>query len=361
MKTLVFFGFIYTFLFPMGCGEVFDNRGNSTSTNQNNQEDWAIPRDQVFNGGPGKDGIPALTEPEFIPAGSADYLQEDDLVIGFVQGDDARAYPHSILDWHEIVNDRIGEADIAITYCPLTGTGIGWNREIDGQVTTFGVSGLLYNSNLIPYDRGTDSNWSQIRLDCVQGKLKGRQAETFPMLETTWSTWKQIYPETQVISANTGYNRNYGQYPYGNYRSDNDLLLFPVSNEDDRIPSKERVLGIIGSGDVRVYRFEEFGDELGLLHDTLGGESVVIAGNRKDNFMLAFINDPGDGTRLSLHPVHDKYPVVMSDEEGNMWDVHGRAVAGPRIDEQLGVLPSFMGYWFSFAAFYSELTIYGSS
>ena len=361
MKAFIFFGFIYTFMFPMGCGEVFDNDGNSASANQNGQNGWAIPRDQVFNGGPGKDGIPALTEPVFISARSADYLDEDDLVMGFVHGDDARAYPHSILDWHEIINDRIGEADIAVTYCPLTGTGIGWNREIGGQVTTFGVSGLLFNSNLIPYDRETDSNWSQIRLDCVQGKLKGRQVETIPMLETTWRTWKQMYPETKVISEHTGYNRNYGQYPYGNYRSDHDMMLFPVANRDDRIPGKERVLGIIGPEDVRVYRFEAFGDKVAVLHDTLGGKHVVITGNQKDHFMLAFINDPGDGTRLSFSAVQDSYPVVISDEEGNMWDVHGRAVAGPRKNERLEILPSFMGYWFSFAAFYPELSIYGSS
>jgi hypothetical protein len=180
------------------------------------------------------------------------------------------------------------------------------------------------------------------------------------MLETTWGTWKQMYPKTGVISENTGYMRNYGQYPYGNYQNDKDLLLFPVSNKDDRIPSKERVLGIIVSGDVRVYRFEEFGNKVSLLHDTLEGKNIVIAGNKKDHFMLAFMNDPGDGTRLSLRAVQDRYPVVMSDEEGNMWDVHGRAVAGPRINQRLGRLPSFMGYWFSFAAFYPELTIYGS-
>jgi len=138
------------------------------------------------------------------------------LVIGFAQGDDARAYPHFILDWHEIVNDRVGDIHIAVTYCPLTGTGIGWEREINGSVTTFGVSGLLFNSNLIPYDRNTDSNWSQIRLDCVNGDLIGTEAETHVLVETTWKT---MYPKTLVMSMNTGYNRSYGNYPYGNYRT----------------------------------------------------------------------------------------------------------------------------------------------
>ena len=344
-----------------GCDEDPDNLGKGSSNGLDNQENWSIPRDEVFDGGPGKDGIPALEDPEFISAGSANYLSDDDLVIGFVVEGEARAYPHDILDWHEIINDQVGNVNIAVTYCPLTGTGIGWNREIDGKVTTFGVSGLLYNSNLIPYDRETNSNWSQIRLDCVNGKLKGREVETLPMVETTWLTWKKMYPDTRVLSENTGYNRNYGSYPYGSYRTSNDYLIFPVANKDDRIPNKERVLGIVLSNVVRVYRFSDFEESVTVFQDKLDGQSIVIAGNRGDSFMLAYENDPGDGTTLSFRAVHDQYPVVMSDDEGNMWDVNGRAIAGPRKGARLGVIPSFLGYWFSFAAFYPDLSIYGDS
>jgi hypothetical protein len=335
--------------------------GNRSSNGSDTTQSWLIPRNEVKDGGPGKDGIPALEDPEFISAGSADYLAEDDMVIGLVVGDEARAYSHDILDWHEIVNDQVYDVSIAVTYCPLTGTGIGWNREIDGNMTTFGVSGLLYNSNLIPYDRASDSNWSQIRLDCVNGKLKGKVVETIPMVETTWKTWKMMYPDTRVLSTSTGHERPYGRYPYGNYRTDDDLLLFPVAHEDDRIPKKERVLGIVLSGNLRAYRFSELGISMSVIQEEVEGLNLVIAGNREDNFMVAFLNDPGDGTRLSFSAVQDQYPVVMSDEEGNLWDVNGRAVDGPRKGSRLGNLPSCMGYWFSFAAFYPELTIYGSS
>lgn len=361
MRHSLFFGFLCSFMLLWGCEEEPDKNGNSSSSGPGGQDGWSIPRDEVFDGGPGKDGIPALTEPEFISAQSADYLSDDDLVIGFVLGDEARAYPHDILDWHEIVNDQVGDVNISVTYCPLTGTGIGWNRDIDGNVTTYGVSGLLFNSNLIPYDRGSNSNWSQIRLDCVQGELKGRKVETFHLVETTWLTWKKMYPGTKVLSKNTGYSRDYGRYPYGNYRTDNDNLIFPVANEDDRIPNKERVLGIINAGSVRVYRFADFGETVSVIQDTLRGKDIVITGNSKDNFMLAFVNDPGDGVALSFSAVQDQYPVVMTDDEGNMWDVSGRAVAGTRKDAQLVLLPSFLGYWFSFAAFYPDLTIYGDS
>ena len=361
MRHILILLLLCSFILLMGCEIEPDKNGNTSSPGSDSLQSWSIPRDEVFDGGPGKDGIPALTEPEFISAEAADYLKDDELVIGFVHGDEARAYPHHILDWHEIINDRVGEVNIALTYCPLTGTGIGWNREIDGNVTTFGVSGLLYNSNLIPYDRETNSNWSQMRLDCVNGKLKGRKVETFPLVETTWHTWREMYPSTKVVSRNTGHNRDYGRYPYGNYRTSHSSLIFPVANEDNRLPNKERVLGIVQPGNVRVYSFAGLGDTVTVVNDELNGRNFVIVGNREDNFMVSFINDPGDGSTLSFSAVQGQYPIVMTDGEGNMWDVSGRAVAGPRKDARLNAVPSFMGYWFSFAAFYPELSIYGDS
>ncbi len=360
MKRSIFFGILWPFMLLWGCEEEPGGKGGNF-TGSGNTESWSIPVDEVFDGGPGKDGIPALTEPAYISAGAADYLTDDELVIGFVHGDEARAYPHQILDWHEIINDRVGDVNISVTYCPLTGTGIGWNRKIDGEVTTFGVSGLLYNSNLIPYDRKTDSNWSQIRLDCVNGELRGKDVETFPLIETTWKTWKEMYPSSTVVSQETGHDRNYGRYPYGNYRTAHDYLIFPVANEDDRLPNKERVLGIVLSGNVRVYSFAGFGDTVSVINDELNGRNVVVAGNKEDNFMVSYFNDPGDGSTLSFSAVQGQYPVVMTDGEGNMWDVNGRAVAGPRKDARLSPASSFIGYWFSFAAFYPNLTIYGDS
>jgi len=357
MKRSLVFGILWPVMLLMGCEDGPAGNGAIFS----GSDSWSIPRDEVFDGGPGKDGIPALTEPEFISAGEAEYLSDDELVLGFVHGDEARAYPHDILDWHEIINDLVGDVNISVTYCPLTGTGIGWNREIDGNVTTFGVSGLLYNSNLIPYDRSTGSNWSQIRLDCVNGEHIGKKVEVFPLVETTWFTWKEMYPTTTVVSRNTGHDRNYGRYPYGNYRTAHDNLIFPVANEDDRFQNKERVLGIVQSGRVRVYSFTGFDDKVNVINDELNGIDVVVAGNREDNFMVAYINDPGDGSTLSFSAVQGQYPVVMTDGEGNMWDVNGRAVAGPRKDARLSPAASFMGYWFSFAAFYPDLTIYGDS
>ena len=331
---------------------------SGNNNNNNNYDSWLIPKSEVFDGGPGKDGIPALEEPQFIAASSANYLEEDDLVIGYVNGDDIRAYPHAILDWHEIINDEVGNIKLAVTYCPLTGTGIGWSRKFEGTTTTFGVSGLLYNSNLIPYDRNSGSNWSQMRLDCVNGDFIGSEIGTHTLVETTWKIWKKMYPDTKVVSSNTGHGRPYGTYPYGNYRTNDNYLIFPISNRDQRLQNKDRVHGIVADGNSKVYPLSLFGSIVTVIMDGFQGRNYVVVGNGLDNFAVSFNADPGDGTVLTFSAVQDKYPIVMTDNEGNMWDVFGKALSGPREGSQLNHARSFMGYWFSFAAFYPLVLIY---
>jgi hypothetical protein len=356
MKWNALIGAAVIVLSLWGCEKETDDNEPPGSNNG-----WLIPKTEVYDGGPGKDGIPALTEPDFIPAGDAGYLAEDDLVLGYAVGSEVRAYPHPILDWHEIINDRVGDVNISVTYCPLTGTGIGWNRSINGKVTTFGVSGLLYNSNLIPYDRESNSNWSQIRLECVNGELTGTRAEIFPLVETTWRTWKEMYPDSKVVSTKTGYSRNYGHYPYGNYRTNHDYLIFPVANQDNRFENKTRVHGIVHSGNARIYPLTSFGEQVTVIQDQLFGEDYVLVGNGTDEFVVSFFRDPGDETLLSFFAVQEQYPVVMTDNEGNSWDLFGQAISGPRKGTSLAHARSFIGYWFSFAAFYPDLSIYGES
>ena len=275
-----------------------------------------------------------------------------------MSGNEAVAYPHIILDWHEIVNDDVAQSAIAVTYCPLTGTGIGWGRIVNGSKTTFGVSGLLYNNNLIPYDRSTRSNWSQIRLDCVNGRLIGDVIETFPVVETTWGTWKSMFPETKVLSLNTGYSREYGEYPYGDYRTNNNYLLFPLSNYDGRLPAKERVHGIIINGRAKVYQFDDFTDEqTSVIVDSFEDESIVVVGSNEKNFIVSFYDTLLDGTRLTF-TAEDNGEAILSDNEGNFWNAFGYAISGPRQGERLTTTTSFIGYWFSWGAFYDTPEIY---
>ncbi len=231
----------------------------SAAIAQSSDPDWAIPSNRVLDGGPGKDGIPSLENLNFITPNEVGYLQDDDLVVGFKVGEDVRAYPHRILDWHEIVNDLLGDdVYVSINYCPLTGTASAWNRVINNEISTFGVSGKLYSTNLMPYDRATDSYWSQMRFDCVNGSRIGEKAKTFMVVETTWTTWRTMFPQSQVLTPQTGFNRDYTRYPYGDYMTNDDFLIFPLEYDDTRLGRKERVHGVIINGQAKVYPLDLF-------------------------------------------------------------------------------------------------------
>ena len=344
---------ILIFLIPIIIIACSDDPVYNDNDNSNNYS-WLIPVDEVYDGGPGKDGIPALDSPELIDVDEVKYLENDDLVLGIVSQNDIIAYPHKILDWHEIINTSPGNIHVAITYCPLTGTGIGWNREINGSVTTFGVSGLLYNSNLIPYDRQTDSNWSQIGLDCVYGLRAGTNIEVINIIETNWETWKSMYPNSKVVSTNTGYTRNYDSYPYGTYKT-NESLIFPVNPLDNRLHIKERVHGIIINDQAKTYRFSSFSNSrFSIIEDEFQNKDLLIIGSQNENLIVSFINE----TTLNFQIVQDQLPIILEDNEGNSWDIWGNAVSGPREGEELKSTISFMGFWFAWGAFYPDAEIY---
>lgn len=319
--------------------------------------EWLIPQSEVKDGGPGKDGIPALLNPEFIDIGAADYLDDDDLVIGYRLGNDTRAYPHKILDWHEIANDEVNGVAKAITYCPLTGTAIGWEREYNGETTTFGVSGLLYNTNLMPYDRLTNSTWSQLGLQSVNGSLIGTEAQTFQVFETTWETWKSLFPDSKVMSTNTGHSRNYSRYPYGDYRT-SPGLIFSVSLDDSRLPQKERVHGIIIDNQVKAYQFQNFtGGKV--IKDNFQNQDIVVIGHEGSNYIISFYQKIIDGTTLEFQIIENpSNGLILEDQFENKWNPFGQAIEGPNQGEQLNMTNSVIGMWFSWAPFYGQPALY---
>jgi len=349
---------IFFILLQLSC-DTDNNSPSVRNTSQNPGNLWLIPRAQVFDGGPGKDGIPALSNPDFVPVDQVDYLKNNDLVLGFRDGAEIRAYPHAILDWHEIINDELNGIKYAVTYCPLTGTGIAWDRELDGKETTFGVSGLLYNTNLIPYDRLSESNWSQIGMKCVNGKFMGDPVIYHHLIETSWQTWKALYPNSKVVSPNTGFDRSYGRYPYGNYKTANDYLLFPVSINDDRIPAKERVLAITDIARTIVYRFSSFTGGVRIIEDELGSNDIIIIGDAEKEYIVAFENQMRGKKRDYVIASDLNNPnVVFIDDLGNKYDLFGYVVSGPDQGKRLGAVTSFMAYWFSLGSFYSNIQIF---
>jgi len=318
---------------------------------------WTVPIDEVFDGGPGKDGIPSIDNPIFLEAGEAEvegYMNDDDLVIGIVKENVAKAYPHRILDWHEIVNDDVFGEKITISYCPLTGTAFGWKSFVDNKFTEFGVSGLLYNTNLILYDRESGSYWSQLKLECINGKFIGSSPETVNIIETTWGVWKEMYPSTKILSDKQGFSRNYAEYPYGGYKEDDSFLYFPVSKSNSSIPNKNRVHAIIQGNSAKVFEFSSFGDGKTIKSEFLS-DKILIVGNPK--MINSYILGPQHANLIFEYdfstPEH-----YFKDNEGNKWNVLGVAVDGPRIGEELVSTNSLMSYWLAIPPFFSNIEIY---
>ncbi len=331
---------------------------SSIDSDESRTQEWLIPVDQIFDGGPGKDGIPSIDNPQFIPVDQVPpYLHDDDLVVGIRIGDEIRAYPHPILDWHEIVNDDIGGNAFSVTYCPLTGSAVTWDRVLETGRTTFGVSGLLYNSNLIAYDRITDSYWSQMMMQAVHGPLIRERADLVTSTETRWDTWRKLYPDSKVLSTDTGFNRQYGVYPYGDYKFSN-RLLFPVVNSDDRLHRKERVIGTMFDNGTRVFEINKFPDSIHTINDVYLNYPLVTVGSGELNFVAVYERTLDDGTVLTFMPVQDELPIVMKDNEGTKWDIFGYGIDGLRTGTRLRQARSYVAYWFAWAAFFPGAAIH---
>ena len=238
-------------------------------------DDALVPAKQILSGGPGRDGIPSLDYPAFIVARNADYLNEEDRILGIEVNGVARAYPIRILNYHEIVNDIVGGEAIVVTYCPLCGSGMAFNAEINNKSFEFGVSGLLYNSDVLLYDRQTGSLWSQILKTSVTGAMSGTRLTAIPLSHTTWQDWYARHPTTDVLSPETGYRRNYRVDPYPGY-SRSGKLYFPVQEESRLYSRKALVMGLEIDGEFKVYPFAELQKGSGRFTDEFNGTRFEV-------------------------------------------------------------------------------------
>jgi hypothetical protein len=195
----------------------------------------------LLSGGPGRDGIPALDEPRFVPI--AEFDRPDDVqAIVLADGPEVRAYPYNILIWHEIVNDTVDGQPVAVTFCPLCGSAIVFDRTLpSGEVATFGVSGALIESNLVMFDRATESLWQQSTGEALAGALVGQELDRVQFQRLTLGELRERYPEAQVLSEQTGHARTYGRNPYSGY-NESDEFIFAPSFTDARLDPKEIVV-----------------------------------------------------------------------------------------------------------------------
>lgn len=211
-----------------------------------------IPLSEIRSGGPPRDGIPAIDKPKFISASRAAFLRPDDLVMSVTADGMTRAYPLRILVRHEIVNDQMGNQAFVVTYCPLCGTAMVFNSRINGRMLTFGVSGLLYQSDVLMYDRQTDSLWSQLAMKAVSGPQVNTELEWLASEHLTWAAWREKYPQGEVLSTQTGSQRNYSGSSYASYEQSPDTM-FPVPTYRAELPKKDWVVGVIVDGVARAY------------------------------------------------------------------------------------------------------------
>jgi hypothetical protein len=207
--------------------------------------------DTVFQGCPQRDCIPSIDRPQFLKTAEVEFLEADDLVLSITHAGITRAYPTRILDRHEIVNDHFGETPVAVTYCPLCGSGLAFVRVLDGAEVEMGVSGLLHNNDLIMYDRKTESLWQQVTGKAIAGPKRGSRLEALPVVVAQWDDWRQAYPDAQVLAL-PGDLKHYKKFVYGDYAT-SDRLLFPVSAQDARLHTKKVIYGAeIGEQSVAV-------------------------------------------------------------------------------------------------------------
>ena len=350
-KTL--FALLISALIITACGS--SGRGG----NKNNpQDDWLVPISDLADGGPGLDGIPAIESPQFESVSTITSVAPNDLLVVLQSGGQVKAYPHDIMDYHEVVNDGPADALFSMSYCPLTASAVAWEGIIlSGADPTFGTSGLLYNSNLLLYDRATGSLWSQMLQLAVNGLLIGDEPNRIRLFETSLSTLRIMYPDALVMTRDTGHSRNYDEYLYGNYRSV-PQLLFEVSRISNLLGQKVRLIGIHTDAKSKVYQLGAFGSTTQTINDQFEDQAIVIVGNSALSYAAIYSRELSDGTILSFNPVQDDLPNVMTDTEGNVWDIFGTAVSGPRVGVQLAQTKSYVAMWFAWYAHFLDVEIH---
>lgn len=318
----------------------------------------AIDLGELRRGGPPKDGIPSIDRPRFVdPAAASSWLSPKEPVLAVQLNGQARAYPLQILIWHELVNDQIGELPILVSYCPLCNSAIVFDRRIGGEVYEFGVSGMLRHSDMVMYDRKTDSLWQQLTGEAIVGEMTGQKLKILPSQVVSFETFAQSFPTGQVLSRETGHARPYGQNPYAGYEFANRLLMPVPIKKATRLRPLERIVTVEIGGIAKAYPFPMLRSQR-VVEDRIKETRYVvlfeegavtaldhqeIAKSREIGSAGVFLRDL-DGKRLSFRR---KGAQILDKETGSVWNVLGVATSGPLAGKRL--TPLEHGTYFAFA------------
>ncbi|NOZ29310.1 MAG: DUF3179 domain-containing protein [Chloroflexi bacterium] len=325
---------------------------------------------EILSGGPPKDGIPAIDEPRFVGVEEADaWLEPREPVILLQVGDDVRAYPIQILIWHEIVNDRVGNVPVVVTFCPLCNTAIAFERMVGGRALDFGTTGRLRFSNLIMYDRQTESWWQQASGEAVAGDFAGRRLMPLPAAIVSWADFKTVYPDGKVLSRETGYRRSYGRNPYVGYDDvDQSPFLYDGPETPGVLPAMARVVTVDLNGEAVAYPYDIL-QRVHVVNDVVGGIPIVVfwapgIASPLDVGAVAQGRDVGTANVFSRKLEGEVFTFrydgqrVIDDQTNSEWNVLGRAVGGKLAGKQLTPVVNINHFWFSWAAFRPDTRVY---
>ena len=328
-----------------------------------------VALDEIRSGGPPKDGIPAIDRPRFLGAAAASrWLDPREPVIVFEHGGEERAYPLQILIFHEIVNDTVGGAPVAVTFCPLCNASIVFDRKVSGAILDFGTTGKLRKSDLVMYDRQTESWWQQFTGKGIVGHYAGTALRTLPSMIASFAGFREAHPRGRVLSRETGFVRPYGKNPYRGYDRVGDHPFLFTDPVDPRLPAMERVLGVASGGVVRIYPFATLAARR-VINDELDGKPIavfsaegmlsvldaeLIRESRRIPAAAAYSRVAGNRI-LSFEMRGER---IFDRETGSRWDIFGTAVAGRMKGARLEPADSGVHFAFAWLAFHPESEIF---
>lgn len=282
-------------------------------------DDTAVPVEHLVRAAPAKDSISSIDDPQWVATADCDYLENEDILLSVTVGEETRAYPLRILVWHEIVNDTFGDQAVAITYSALTGSGLAFasGENADGTPRKFGVSGVLYNSGLLMYDRATESLWSQLKFMGISKDFVEEPLTPMTTRRMTWEAWKQAFPDGQVLAIETGFDNDYlSEWPYGDYADQKETIFpFDINPDRDEFHTKARMIGMSEGWAARAWPLENIKAK-GQMFDSLGATPIQITFDEKTQ------------------------DVVITD-----------IISGK-------MLPSVSVYWFAWQAFYPDSSVW---
>lgn len=329
----------------------------------------SVPLSEIRSGGPPKDGIPAIERPSFDSVEAAGkWLKANEPVVLFVQNGEARAYPLQILIWHEIVNDTVGGTPASITFCPLCNTAIVFDRRLEGRVLDFGTTGKLRFSDLVMYDRQTESWWQQVTGEAIVGELTGKRLSFLPVQIVSWETFRSFFSRGRVLNRSTGHVRSYGQNPYVGYDDVNASPFLYSGPRDARLRPMERVVTVsIGREDV-AYPFSVL-EKARVVNDTVGQKPIVVmfekgVASALDGSSIAGSRDVGTGAVFErilngqVLTFRANQARIVDAQTGSAWTILGQAITGPLKGKRLSPIVNGQHFWFAWAVFRPKTRVY---